>query len=255
MECKEVKETPVPSATNTKSARHRGIVTADPADIICGRGVHISSNPGNLNLHLMANAYREEYLLSRRCEKRKITKHIRDEITSTGARFVRKVSDEQGAEKWEVVDDETAYKKVSHALRLRTTNESNRKNGTFTAERKLTLHGDSSPGTSNQPKINTMSIASNHPASPPVNLEPPKPTTAMREHNSAVQPNTWNATAVLPLNLTTQNGPTAPSFSVPPLWTAQLPMAQPTYEDLLRQQQYCSFLYAMMQQLAQQPHR
>ena len=228
--CKEVKETPVPSATKTNSPSQRGIVTADPTDIICGRGLHIVDHRGNLNLHLMVNAYREEYFSSRRSEKRKITKHILDKITSTGARFIRKVSDAEGAEKWEVVDDETAYKKVSHALRLRTTNKSNHKNGTFTAEPKLTVHGDSNPGTSNQP-------------------------VTMRELNAAVQSNTLSTTALAPPNLTMQNVPTAASISVAPLWAVQVPLAQPTYEDLVRQQQYNNFWYTVMQQLAHQPHR
>mmetsp|Transcript_13227 Transcript_13227/g.31717 ORF Transcript_13227/g.31717 Transcript_13227/m.31717 type:complete len:373 (+) Transcript_13227:254-1372(+) len=115
-------------ATDTKrdsSARSRSTLVAAPTDIICGRGIHIANHRGNLDLHLMVNNYREAYLASRRQQKTKIIKHVLKEVKHSGARFIKKVSDGKNADSWEEVDDATAYKKVSHALRLRTTNESN----------------------------------------------------------------------------------------------------------------------------------
>ena len=122
------------SKSSSSSIGSRRIV-ALPTDIICGRGFHIVNHRGNLNLHLMVNSHREEYTAARRSEKTKITKRLLCEIKNSGARFIRKVvSDGKShADEWEEVDDVTAYKKVSHALRLRTKNESNRDNGPIAA--------------------------------------------------------------------------------------------------------------------------
>ncbi|CAJ1952795.1 unnamed protein product [Cylindrotheca closterium] len=109
------------------SAPSQRALVAAPTDVICGRGIHIANHRGNLDLHLMVNNYRDAYLASRRPEKTKIIKHVLKEMKSTGARFIRKVTDGSSADTWEEVDYATAYKKVSHALRLRTVNESNGK--------------------------------------------------------------------------------------------------------------------------------
>ncbi|CAJ1952805.1 unnamed protein product [Cylindrotheca closterium] len=110
------------SSSNSKSRA----VVAKPIDIICGRGFHITNHRGNLDFHLIVNSYRDEYLQSKRPNKTRITKQIIKEIHATGARFIRKVSYESDVDTWEEVDYATAYKKVSHALRLRTANETNR---------------------------------------------------------------------------------------------------------------------------------
>jgi len=231
--------TSVPPEVNPTSAYHRPSEMPDSADIICGRGLHIAKHRGNLTLHRVANHYRERYLKSPRPGKAKIIKHILDEIKSTGARFIRKVSDGQSAEKWEVVDDEAAYNKVSHALRLRTTNTSNRDNGMLVAAPKLNpLRASSGTGTLNQ--VGSMlSVPSDHPASLPFNVESPHLTVPVTECNPTVDPLK---------NMTTRNGPTAAPAAVLPLWVPQLPQAQ-----LLRQQ-YFHFPYAMLQQHTQQQH-
>lgn len=108
---------------------NRSRVLASPGDIICGRGFHISNHRGNHNLHRIVNKYRGMYLSSSRDHKAKLIKLVLDEVKSKGAKFIRKVSNENGADEWEEVDDAIAYKKVSHALRLRTTDESNRDKG------------------------------------------------------------------------------------------------------------------------------
>eukprot|EP00526_Cylindrotheca_closterium_P019485 CAMPEP_0113640304 /NCGR_PEP_ID=MMETSP0017_2-20120614/21152_1 /TAXON_ID=2856 /ORGANISM="Cylindrotheca closterium" /LENGTH=227 /DNA_ID=CAMNT_0000551577 /DNA_START=60 /DNA_END=743 /DNA_ORIENTATION=- /assembly_acc=CAM_ASM_000147 len=107
-------------------------IVAKPGDIICGRGFHIANHRGNLNFHLIVNKYRDEYLSSKRPHKTRITKHVLKEIKASGARFIRSVSDKNNVDRWEEVDHATAYKKVSHALRLRTKNESN--GGSISAE-------------------------------------------------------------------------------------------------------------------------
>lgn len=249
-----LRATSVPSATNTAPAHHhRPAITANPTDIICGRGFHISNHGGNLNLHRMVNIYREEYLKSLKSQKPKIIKHIIGEIQSAGARFIRKVSDGQNNDKWEVVDDETAYKKVSHVLRLRTKNETNRENGTMAPTRNFNPHVDSSTGILNQ-LGNVLPMSTDRPASAPVNVESPQMATAARESTpAAVHSSILNATELY-MNATARNGPPVASAAVVQLWAAQRPRAQPMYDDVFRQQYY-NVLCSMLQQLAQQHNR
>ncbi|CAJ1951360.1 unnamed protein product [Cylindrotheca closterium] len=93
-------------------------VSGSPRDIICGRGLHIMNHHGNHNLHLLVDRHRQSYLTSTRREKAAITQHLVQQLKSTGARFLRRFNDDSD-DKWVIVDDKTAYKKVSHALRLR----------------------------------------------------------------------------------------------------------------------------------------
>ena len=65
------------------ASSYRPKVQAKNKDIICGRGYHIVNHSGNLNLHLLVNKHREEYLKSKRSDKRKITMHILEMIKST----------------------------------------------------------------------------------------------------------------------------------------------------------------------------
>ena len=87
-------------------------------NIICGRGLHVSCHHGNLNLHRIADRYRQTYLASPRRDKSTIVRQIIHEIKSTGAKFIRRV-DGGTVDAWVEVDYKTAYTKVSHALRLR----------------------------------------------------------------------------------------------------------------------------------------
>ena len=111
----------------------------------------------------MANTYREEYMTSRRADKRRLTKLVLGELKNTGARFIRRVaSNGQTADEWEEVDDETAFKKVSHALRLRTKNESNREDGPMVAARAAQRQAGVSIADFDQPtpRESTLSAAS-----------------------------------------------------------------------------------------------
>ena len=124
-------------------ASNRSRVLGSSGDIICGRGFHIANHHGNLNFHRIVNKYRDMYLSSSRDHKAKLTKLVLDEVKSTGAKFIRRVSDENGADEWGEVDEATAYKKVSHALRLRTTNESNHDKGDIVVEGSALTRRDS----------------------------------------------------------------------------------------------------------------
>lgn len=117
------------SSTASTAQAKRKPITAKPGDIICGRGFHIANHSGNLNLHLTMNKYRDEYLQSTRPDKTKIIKKILKEVQKTGARFIKSVTAANNVDTWEEVDYATAYSKVSHALRLRTKNETNNPKG------------------------------------------------------------------------------------------------------------------------------
>lgn len=113
-----IKSVTTSTCTNTASKHTIVPVSGSPRDILCGRGLHIMNHHGNHNLHLIADSYRQGYLTSTRKEKAAIARHIVQKLKSTGARFLRRYKD-NGKDKWVEVEDDTAYRKVSHALRLR----------------------------------------------------------------------------------------------------------------------------------------
>ncbi|CAJ1952803.1 unnamed protein product [Cylindrotheca closterium] len=154
-------------AAHRASVNSSRAIVAKPGDIICGRGFHIANHRGNLDLHLIINKHRDEYLQSKRPNKTRIIKHILQEIKKTGARFIKLVSDESNVDTWEEVDYETAYKKVSHALRLKKKNETNRSNGSIMGETDSSQHQGDSNGGSGQliPTRATLPVIQNGPSS------------------------------------------------------------------------------------------
>lgn len=94
----------------------RPLLSPSHQDIICGRGLHITSHLGNIKLHNLVKQHRRKYLHSSRQEKATMIKQIVDEIKSTGSKFIQRVQDGRDDE-WMEVDEETAYNKVGHALR------------------------------------------------------------------------------------------------------------------------------------------
>jgi len=108
-------------ATRAGPPQHVRSAANQSANIICGRGLHVSCHHGNLKLHRIVDRYRETYLASPRRNKSMIVRQIINEIKSTGAKFIRRADhpDESTDDVWVEVDDKTAYTKVSHALRLR----------------------------------------------------------------------------------------------------------------------------------------
>ena len=93
-------------------------VSGSPRDIICGYGPHLMKYYGKFNLHIIVDRHRELYLTSRRKQKAAIIRHIVQQIKSTGARFLRRLN-EDSDDRLVEADDSTAYRKVSHALRLK----------------------------------------------------------------------------------------------------------------------------------------
>jgi hypothetical protein len=95
----------------------RLIETPEPSDILFGRGKPFQSHPGNIRLHEIVNLQKDNYSRSRRFDKLAIADAIVHQIKTEGAppgRFLRRV---EGQDCWEVVPDELAREKVSHALR------------------------------------------------------------------------------------------------------------------------------------------
>ena len=105
-------------STKEQSSLLRDIVSPNPNDIICGRGLHITTHDGNFFLHQTVSKFRQRYTVASRKEKADITKQIVQQIKSTGARFIRR-SDEATGVVWVEVDNDVAYSKVGHALRRR----------------------------------------------------------------------------------------------------------------------------------------
>jgi hypothetical protein len=84
-------------------------------DVLCGRGQPFQVWEGNRTMHRLVDSYRDEYLNARRAEKPYIIKKIIQELRDGGSRFLRPHGDDD----WVEVDDESAYHKISHVIRLR----------------------------------------------------------------------------------------------------------------------------------------
>ena len=79
------------------------------------------SHLGNIRLHGIVNRHRQTYQAATRREKAAIAQRKVDEIKSTVSRFIRRAEVGRDDECIEV-NNETAYTKVGHGLRLRKTN-------------------------------------------------------------------------------------------------------------------------------------
>ncbi|CAJ1951356.1 unnamed protein product [Cylindrotheca closterium] len=160
-------------------------LSGNPQDIICGRGLHIMSHLGNIRLHSIVNRHRQTYQVASRREKAALAQRIVDEIKSTGSRFIRRAGDGRDDE-WIEVDNETAYKKVGHALRLRKTFPQ-QKSPQARPVQEIPQHQDSNIGLSN----GTMS-------------------TALQQ--------VIGMTVAVPHNVTVHHPFTQPAFSAPDSW-------------------------------------
>ena len=85
-------------------------------DILFGRGKGFQNHPGNQRMREIIDKYKRQYHSLKRSEKRKMVENVYKEITANGARFLKKVSDENAFVK---VDEPVALQKVSHTLRCR----------------------------------------------------------------------------------------------------------------------------------------
>ncbi|KAL3936623.1 MAG: hypothetical protein SGBAC_008100 [Bacillariaceae sp.] len=101
------------------------LVERTAGDVLCGRGVQVLHHAGNLQLHLAADEFREEYLSSRRDRKKSIIDTIVNRLKSTGSRFLKTAQADKT--KWVEADDTFAYQKVSHVLRGQNTGKAVKK--------------------------------------------------------------------------------------------------------------------------------
>ena len=81
-------------------------------DILSGRGVALM-HPGNVFFRQIVKQKQLEYIDGRRHEKQSIVDWILHTIRSRGGRFCK----QYGKAHWEVIDDDTARRKTSQALR------------------------------------------------------------------------------------------------------------------------------------------
>jgi len=88
------------------------IPSISPADVLFGRGC-IAVYPGNVHFRQVIKLHRLNYINGRRHEKQSIVELVMEEIRSRGGRFCKRYNQTC----WEVVDDKTARRKTSQALR------------------------------------------------------------------------------------------------------------------------------------------
>jgi hypothetical protein len=85
-------------------------------DIVFGRGRGYQNHPGNLRMREIIDKYKTQYHSLKRQEKREMVEGVYNEIVEDGARFLKKLEDE---DTWVKVDVPVALQKVSHTLRCR----------------------------------------------------------------------------------------------------------------------------------------
>lgn len=85
-------------------------------DILFGRGKGFQNHPGNKRMREIIDKYKNQYHSLKRSEKREMVENVYKEITLNGARFLKKLSDENA---FVMVDEPVALQKVSHTLRCR----------------------------------------------------------------------------------------------------------------------------------------
>lgn len=85
-------------------------------DILFGRGKGFQNHPGNQRMRDVIEKYKIQYHSLKRSEKQKLIEAVYRELTEAGARFLKKVDNEDA---WVKVDRPVALQKVSHTLRCR----------------------------------------------------------------------------------------------------------------------------------------
>ena len=83
-------------------------------DVLFGRGKPILNHHGNRNMRKIADAHRTNYDRADRDDKTEITRMIVRVVKSEGGRFLKHDADLNG---WVEVSNETARRKVAHAMR------------------------------------------------------------------------------------------------------------------------------------------
>lgn len=92
------------------------VKTLNKHDVIFGRGRGYQNHPGNLRMRTIIDKYKHHYHDLKRQGKRDMVEQVYKEIVEGGARFLKKLDDE---DEWVKVDVPIALQKVSHTLRCR----------------------------------------------------------------------------------------------------------------------------------------
>lgn len=92
------------------------VKTMNKYDVVFGRGRGHQNHPGNLRMRNIVEKYKAQYHSLKRQEKREMVGAVYKEIIEDGAKFLKKVDDEDA---WVKVDVPVALQKVSHTLRCR----------------------------------------------------------------------------------------------------------------------------------------
>jgi hypothetical protein len=85
-------------------------------DILFGRGKGFQNHPGNQRMREVIEKYKVQYHSLKRSEKQELIEAVYKELTEEGARFLKKLDNEDA---WVKVDRPVALQKVSHTLRCR----------------------------------------------------------------------------------------------------------------------------------------
>jgi len=85
-------------------------------DILFGRGKGFQNHPGNRRMRKIIEKYKVKYHALLRTEKQDLIKAVYNELTESGARFLKRLEKEAV---WIMVDRPVALQKVSHTLRCR----------------------------------------------------------------------------------------------------------------------------------------
>lgn len=83
-------------------------------DVLFGRGRGFQENPGNQRMLDIIDGHRKTYRNQQRNKKREFVEAVYDEITKDGARFLKKLEEENC---WVEVSIPLALEKISHTLR------------------------------------------------------------------------------------------------------------------------------------------
>jgi hypothetical protein len=86
------------------------------SDVVFGRGKGFQNHPGNQRMRDIIDKYKMQYHSLKRSEKRMMVENVYKEIVEGGARFLKKLDDDNA---WVIVDGPVALQKVSHTLRCR----------------------------------------------------------------------------------------------------------------------------------------
>mmetsp|Transcript_22562 Transcript_22562/g.53256 ORF Transcript_22562/g.53256 Transcript_22562/m.53256 type:complete len:209 (-) Transcript_22562:1791-2417(-) len=99
-------------AMNTKQYTSSNEI--NPNDVLCGRGGLTNSHIGNKEFRYVVAEYQQEYLHSRKNDKKEIARKIVSQIEEKGGRFLQRTAD---SSVWSEVTQKKALEKTSQALR------------------------------------------------------------------------------------------------------------------------------------------